>query len=430
VQEYLACHNPTPPPCIPSDIVPLASGTLRGFDISYVASAIHTYVLAASATVAAGLGPLSNPRIIVADTLTNKVIHEYNASPTFAGSCAVPPARDTFGASGPNGVILIEGSKSRKKRYGDIWAADGPVYSPSCDPTGTLVTPSSVKVLDLNTGATLAVIPTGGRARADELCWSPDTNVVLVANDEPIDNFITFIDEDSYTVIGKISFNGTDPNSIPPGGSPIKANGIEQCKYNPFDGYFYLSLPDIGGGQNGIAGSTGHDGAVVRISAFPPFQVQAVFPIAAATGCLGPQGLSVGPNPQLALGCGSGGPNSLIISSVDGSTIGTVTGQGGADEDWFNPGTGHYYLARSGAAALGVEDSDDGSPTADPTIATAGGSHSVAADSIVNRVYVPIRSKLFGATTTCSSYSGNTADDVKGCIAVYLDVCEHPPSSK
>jgi hypothetical protein len=64
-------------------------------------------------------------------------------------------------------------------------------------------------VLDLHTGATKAVIPTGtglgtktpGIRRADELCYNSESDVVLVANDDPVDNFVTFIAEDSFKVL-------------------------------------------------------------------------------------------------------------------------------------------------------------------------------------------------------------------------------------
>src|SRR6516165_8830190 len=103
--------NPTPPPCIPSTIIPLPDGqTLRHYDSSFVDPTIHTYVLAALGTVAAGTGPSSNPRIIVVDTTTNQVVNEYNAKPTFAGLC--PP--NTSGFVGPSGVILIEGRKGNQ----------------------------------------------------------------------------------------------------------------------------------------------------------------------------------------------------------------------------------------------------------------------------------------------------------------------------
>ena len=77
-----------------------------------------------------------------------------------------------------------------------------------------------------------------GKARADELCYNPSTNVVLVANDEPVDNFITFISTETYQVLGIIKFNGSDPN-----GNNILANGIEQCAFNPTDNKFYLNIP-------------------------------------------------------------------------------------------------------------------------------------------------------------------------------------------
>jgi hypothetical protein len=395
-----------------TSVVTLPDGQLlRSFDISFVDPRSHTYALAASATLPGTTGPATNPAIIIVDTRLNVVTKELHATPTFAGSCSLPPARDNF--SGPNGVIVIE-----KGANADVWAADGPIFNTSCDPTSGIKTPSNVKVIDLHTGVTKKVISTGGIRRADELCYNPRSDVVLVANDDPLDNFIVFIGEDSFGVVGKIRFDGTDSN-----GANILANGIEQCAFNPRDGKFYLSLPDIGGGTNGVGGSTGHDGAVVRISGHAPFKVEKVFPIAASTGCLGPQGLSVGPAHQLALGCG--GTNSLIIDDRNGGTIAVVLGQGGTDEDWYNPGSNHYYFARSTPAALGVEDAGP-PPSADPTVKTASGSHSVAADPIRNQVYVPIRGNAATATpgtsTVCSSANdvfGNKGNDSLGCIAVY-----------
>jgi hypothetical protein len=389
------------------NIISLPDGQLmRSFDISWVDPRSHTYALAASATFLGNnvTGPATNPRIIIVDTRLNVVTQELDGG--FAGACSVPPARDTF--SGPNGVIVIE-----KGRNTDVWAADGPIFNKSCDPTSGIKTFSNVKVIDLHTGVTKKVISTGGIRRADELCYNPRSDVVLVANDDPLDNFIVFIGEDSFKTEGKIRFDGTDPN-----GAKILANGIEQCQFNHRDGKFYLSLPDIGGGTGG------HDGAVVRISGHAPFKVEKVFPIDGSTGCLGPQGLSVGPAHQLALGCG--GTNSLIIDDRNGATIAVVTGQGGTDEDWYNPGSNHYYFARSTPAALGVEDAGP-PPAGDTTISTASGSHSVAADPIRNQVYVPIRGNsatvpTAGKSTVCGSGKdvfGNPGSDSQGCIAVY-----------
>ena len=62
--------------------------------------------------------------------------------------------------------------------------------------------------------------------------------MVLIANDEPVDNFITFISTETYEVLGTIKFDGSDQN-----GNNILANGIEQCEFNPRDKKFYLNIP-------------------------------------------------------------------------------------------------------------------------------------------------------------------------------------------
>jgi hypothetical protein len=441
---------------IPSTIIPLPDGqTLRNYDTSFVDPTIHTYVLAALATSASGTGPSSNPRIIVVDTTTNQVVNEFNANPTFAGSCSIPgipPGRDQF--SGPSGVILIEGKIAGHNTKGEIWASDAPIYTPSCaypgnpgNISGTLTTPSSVKVIDLKTGRTKASISTGGHGRANQLCYNPNSNVVLVGNNNTIDNFITFIDAARYDVTGTINFRGSDPNSGP-FSNGLQANGIEFCVFNPRDGNFYLNISATDDG----AGDPVSPGYTLRISSTAPFKVTGWQSINyTSTSCYAPAGLAVGPADQLALGCGpppttATPANSLIISDqFDGTAI--PAGPAGVDEVWYNSGTNHYYyggyMARP-TRIVGVVDAGSttnnsckttpvpsGCPTPDPSIPTAAGGfvHSVAADSVSNKVYVPIRSSLFGGATVCSSITGQAANDVQGCIVVYNDPGEVPHGS-
>jgi hypothetical protein len=284
-------------------------------------------------------------------------------------------------------VIVIE-----KGKNADVWAGDGPIFNKSCDPTSG-ITPgvpvgnparySQLVVFDLVTGAVKKTISTGGIRRADELCYNPHSDVVLVANNTTDDNFITFVGEDSYKVLQKISFKATpaDPNA---GG--VVANGIEQCQYNPRDHKFYLNIP------HSLADGSG-PGYVLGISEKAPFHVEKAFKIDfATTGCAGPAGLAVGPDHQLGVGCGTPTcstppkPNSLIISDIDGHVIQTLTDVS-SDEDWYNPGSNHYYFARSNPGVLGVQDA--GPPpatTTDPPATTASGSHSVAADPYQNQV--------------------------------------------
>jgi hypothetical protein len=248
--------------------------------------------------------------------------------------------------------------------------------------------------------------------------------VVLVANDNTVDNFITFIDAGRYHVIGKISFAGSDRNSGP-FSNGLRANGIEFCVFNPRDGKFYLNIPAV----VTTSPSTNTQGYTLRISAAAPFTVEAAFQIPKTSGCTGGFGLAVGPANQLALACGAPSANSLIISDLfDGTAI--PAGPGGVDEAWYNSGTNHYYYGGLPSPLVGVVDA--GSTTTDPSIPIPGGfSHSVAADSVSNQVYVPIRSSLFGPAATpptvCSSITGQAANNVQGCITVYNDPGEVPP---
>jgi hypothetical protein len=392
---------------------------LFSFDISFVNPQVNALAIAASRVAGSG-GPFGT--VIIVNPRENVVTAELQASPPFVGNCTPPPLpRGNF--SGPNGVIIV----AKGGGNAHVWAADGPVFSTPCMATTPLATPSTVKVLDLNSGATIAVIPTGtgvgtktpGIRRADELCYSPKSKVVLVANDDPLDNFITFIDEDTFGVIERIRFDGTDPN-----GDNILANGIEQCVFNPRDGKFYLTIPATG------TAAASKPGVIVRISGKAPFKVEKVIadfskaPLN-TTGCTGSSGMAAGPAGQLGLSCG------LIIND-NGAIVANFPSEGNSDEMWYNTGNNHYFLAVSTCkqtvtttGCLGVIDAGP-PPSADTVAGTAPGSHSVAVDARSNQVFVPIRGNTGQAPgplgTTCSKGKdvfGLAGSDALGCIAIY-----------
>jgi len=118
----------------------------------------------------------------------------------------------------------------------------------------------------------------------------------------------------------------------------------------------------------------------------------------------------------------SGGIDRSVNSgTICGVVIRTIKNQSGADMVWFNPGDNHYFLARSAAAGpnqlLGIVDADGLSQ--DQSVATtltpgAPNAHSVAADPIMNQVYVPIPGG--NKSNVCSTAGGS---DTLGCIAVF-----------
>jgi hypothetical protein len=219
--------------------------------------------------------------------------------------------------------------------------------------------------------------------------------------------------------VGTLTLDGTDLNA-----QYFNAgnNGIEQCQANPRDGKFWLVVPKAANGY----------GAVLRISAKEPFQVEEIFYIKTA-GCVDspppstatarPAGLAIGPDHQMLVGCNGSATTSLIIDDrslpPDPTVIAYVTTSSGVDEVWFDPGSNHYYLAQSAptppiAPVMGVEDAGHGKlPHPDPDASIPTGSKNPAADPDRNLVYLPVLAVAAPGTSICGSYSQ------QGCIAIY-----------
>jgi hypothetical protein len=366
-------------------------GGLNSFDIGFVDPQLGLYFLA----------DRTNKTVDQVKTSNNSI--SQLAAGSFVG---VQPGTNT---SGPNGVITAND-------HSEVWAADG-VLCGACGPNDLVSQTSRIQVIDLKTGKVTHTIDNGGQRRADELCEDPQHHLVLLANDDESDLFLTFISTESYKIVGKLFLDGSDRNA-----QNIKAtNGIEQCQWSPRTGKFYLAIPEVSG-----TGSNSVPGAVLEINP-ASMKVQKVFSIdfgfvagpPATANCLGPQGLAIGPQREILLGCSNSGQGTVIINELDGDLVRNLPGLNGNDEVWYNPGDNHYFLAGSnhtGGPILGVVDqSPDANDNEDTSVTTAAGSHSVAADPVKNQVYVPGNN---AATALCG---GST-----GCIAVFTAANDDP----
>jgi hypothetical protein len=364
----------------------LGTQKITSFDISFVDPGLGVYLLA----------DRTNATVDVIDTTDNTVLKQLTATPPFAGVKPCVPPAGANDCVGPNGGLTIGK---------EIWAGDGN---------------STIKVINLFTGVTTDVINTGGKKRADELCYDPDDNLVMMANDaeEPFP-FVTLISTVSHKILKTIVMDGT-------GGAPMATNGIEQCQYSTDTGKFYVNIPEVNG-----PGNDTQPGAVLQIS--PQGVIENTFSIPLAS-CAGPQGMALGPQNQILLGCNNPNhtvPSTVIINQRSGTVIHVLPNEDGSDEVWFNEGDGHYFLAESTARPnqrLGVVDAQTGKvdPSANTGVAGAGGNHSVAADPVRNQVYVPIGST--SGSTICASLGGSNS---QGCIAVFTttgsDMPGHQP---
>jgi hypothetical protein len=366
------------------------SQKLGAFDISFVDPANGVYLLA----------DRTNASIDVVDTSTNTLTHQFK--PGFAGATG---NNDT---SGPDGVLVANSHQ--------IWVGDGN---------------SRVWVLDLTSSPPGAVIagpistalkgPGTDATRADELCHDANDHIILIANDASSPSpFVTFISSTSFSVLGHIVMDGTK-------GTPNATGGIEQCQWSPKTGKFYLNVPNP-------AGPNADNGVVLQIDPVSE-RIEQTFSLA-GSGCGGNAGMALGQFPQALLGCSNAGPNSVVINLNSGAIIGTLAGEAGADEVWFNPGDNQYFLGNGNhltavggghAPILGVVDSTGKRPDFSPS--TAVGSHSVAADPVKNQVYVPINSNPAqgGASGICGANGGSNAN---GCIAVFTAISGTDDSAK
>jgi DNA-binding beta-propeller fold protein YncE len=305
--------------------VPLAS-----FDISWVDPTTHTYYLA----------DRSNAGVDIISTKDQTFVKRIEGFVGFKGKNEV---------SGPDGLVLVP------DRH-ELWVGDGD---------------STVKVVDLQAGAVVATIPTGGTKRADELDYDPTHHIVLIANPDEDPPFVTLISTATRTVLGKIVFSEA-------------TDGIEQPVWEPATQRFYQAVPET---------KTNPGGAIAVID---PVAMKVTHEIP-LTLCF-PHGLAVGPNDEMVVGCSKGkDARSIIINVRTGAVVATLSDVGGSDQVWYNPGDQRYYLAaraNPGGPVLGIIDALTHKWI--ENIPTTKDAHSVAVDSATNRVYVPLTNQGIG----------------------------------
>jgi hypothetical protein len=201
---------------------------------------------------------------------------------------------------------------------------------------------------------------------------------------------------------------GTPPGCV----GAVALAGIGGSAFNPATGHFLVT------NSNSIAGDV-TVGSVDEVDPFhtfpggPPNGVPAVINSFPVPNCQ-PSGVSIGPGTDVLVACaGHDGrqfaPLTYIINGTTGAIISTINFVGGADQSWFNPGDGKYYLASRDmipGPVLGVIDARSRKWL--QNVPTNGNAHSVAADFNNNHIFVPLP-----AGGNCQSQAPD------GCVGVY-----------
>jgi len=426
-------------------VVQIPGNPLQSFDISWVARDIEPgwYMLADRSN--AGID------LINADNLAFVGTYSQTGDPTncpgckFTGLKLTPQGAVDNSHSGPDGVTS----------HG-IW-----VYAGDGD--------STLKVIDLRQfppNGIVQSVSTGGTTRVDEMALTLDGTLLLAANNAEDPPFATLFHANGDSVgqsnVSKIIKITVDPTIIPPG----SGLSLEQPTWEPSTQRFYTSIPQIANNPPGCSSISAPfcSGGVLAIDPKNPVAVYGAFNPATNTGVIplfscGPNGITVGPNHNLLLGCTPGNfPPSTTTQVINADTRNTALIEGitGSDEVWFNPsiyaprgfiGDKRYYLGASKAiktagstlgsgAVLGVVDSTS---VLIETIPQSSGSHSVAADAARNLIFVPqIWTRPAGTVPAgdANTVSGGptTVGELlcggpNGCVVVYGSPGPHPPGN-
>jgi hypothetical protein len=307
---------------------------------------------------------------------------------------------------------------------------------------------STLKVFDLDAPPASALkqtISTGGTTRVDEMALTADGKLLLAANNAEDPPFATLFKANgdaptsAVAILTKVLI---DPAIVPAG----VGLSIEQPTWEPQTRRFYTSIPVIANNPTGcnygqLPGAiTCHGGLLVvdpttlplvtaTIGAFNPATNTGVVKLNAC----GPNGATVGPNGNLLLGCtpqNNPTDTTTLVINAKTKNFANIGGITGSDEVWFNKGDGRYYTGSSrdcglaggcpnGGAVLGVI---DGTSVLIEKIPQSSGSHSVAADSRRNTIFVPQSAPVavVGAGGDGTTVGAGICGSNNGCVAVYV----------
>jgi len=408
---YAACTGPGAPTNTETKCwtaVQIPGNPLRSYDISWVNPHRAEYYLA----------DRSNSGIDIIDTRTLTFKRTLGKGLFTGVKLNAAGTAVNNDISGPDGVVT-------HGRW--VYAGDGD---------------STLKVFDLDGSGGLAQTPlfTGGSTRVDEMALTTDGELLLTVNnaeDPPFANLFLANGDRNHSSVQEVTKITIDPVAFP--GTPA----IEQPTWDPKTKRFYVSVPILG--KPGGCGTATCDGGLMVIdpdAVTPGSFVLGAFNSAKNMGVLqlsdcGPNGATVGPNDNLMLGCtqaNNPANRSTLVINATTKHFSHVNGIVGSDEVWFNKGDGRYYTgsnrncksatqcsaaAADQAAVLGVI---DGTSVLIETIPQSSGSHSVAADSKHNLIFVPQSApvRIVGAGGDTTTVGEQICGSTNGCIGVYV----------
>jgi len=219
---------------------------------------------------------------------------------------------------------------------------------------------STVSIIDINPSSptvntVLTTLSTGGKKRADEMDYDPNTKKMLVANSD--DAFVTSIDMEGNKISKKIDV---------PGGA------IEQPRYNPTDKMMYMTGSE--------------DNVLYQFDLTKDTMVKKTDIVDKCN----PNGLAINDKLQIALlDCSNKAqPQHMVIWDLKGGKVQSTTDKTGTgDAAVYDAKADKFFATAANFFRGGQMAIFDGKGTFLTNVPTAVGSHGVAYDETNNAVY-------------------------------------------
>jgi len=232
---------------------------------------------------------------------------------------------------------------------------------------------STVSIIDIDpkspkVDTVIATVSTGGKKRADETDYDPNTKKAMVANSD--DNFVSIIDMTTNKIVAKI-------NTTP-------AGGIEQPRYNPTDKFMYLT-----GSENNIM----YQFDMIKDTMTKQTDV--------VDKC-NPNGNAINPTLDIALlGCSNKAQQHTAIWDFKTSKVTSTTDKVGAgDAAIYDAKANKFFFAASNYYRGGQMGIFSGNGKFIANVPTAVGAHAVAYDETNNALFAQDQLPNQGAVFT------------------------------
>ncbi len=331
--------------------------------------------------------------IFIADRSNAAVDIFSGSSLTFLGRASgFTGQQATTSVSGPDGVLTVTSGGVTT-----LYAGDGD---------------STLKVFNATNPAAPVLqqsIFTGGTTRVDEMTYSPSTHQVLAANNAETPAYGNLFSTNNGHPPVALT---TTPIAVPAALGGIPLGGMEQPGWNQNSGTFFVSIPQLFGGNDpGGVAEISTAGQVLQTIDFTSFGI---------ASC-SPTGLAVSTSGNMLVGCGNAGTQAVLLDK-NGQIVTMVAGLGGTDEIWYDPITDEFYVTgNNGSSTTRFFDvlAANGIFLQTVDLPTTPSAHSITVDPFNGDIFVPLAGTTAAATNSVCPL---------GCVAVYASVVPEPSS--